>query len=123
MATADIRANDPLKQTERRIKGFLRNYHELREMHTRSSDPSVTSSSGGFHPGAWWEGLACMRCDVRKALGSLTERQREAIVRYYVMDDAQSQVARAMQISRREVRYLLSRGARAMAEQVGPEWA
>jgi hypothetical protein len=36
----DIRtADDPLKQTERRIKGFLRNYHELREMHTRSSDP------------------------------------------------------------------------------------
>jgi len=44
-------------------------------------------------------------------------------VRYYVMDDAQSQVARAMQISRRAVRYLLSRGVRAMAEQVGPEWA
>ena len=64
-----------------------------------------------------------MRCDVRRALGELTERQREAVVRYYVMDDAQSQVARAMQISRREVRYLLSRGARAMAEQVGPEWA
>jgi len=120
----DIRtADDPLKQTERRIKGFLRNYHELREMHTRSSDPSVTSSSGGFHPGAWWEGLACMRCDVRRALEELTERQREAVVRYYVMDDAQSQVARAMQISRRAVRYLLSRGVRAMAEQVGPEWA
>jgi DNA-directed RNA polymerase specialized sigma24 family protein len=119
----DIRtADDPLKQTERRIKGFLRNYHELREMHTRPSDPSVVSSGRGFHPGAWWEGLACMRCDVRRALGELTERQREAIVRYYVMDDAQSQVARAMKCSQQNVSELVRTGARNMALALGGEW-
>ena len=118
----DIRGvDDPLKQTERRLKGFLRNYHELREMHTRSSDPSVASSGGGFHPGAWWEGLACMRCDVRRVLEELTDRQREAVVRYYVMDDAQSQVARAMKCSRQNVSELLRTGARNMAAALGGE--
>jgi len=119
----DIRtADDPLKQTERRIKGFLRNYHELREMHTRSSDPSVVSSGRGFHPGAWWEGLACMRCDVRRALGELTDRQREAIVRYYVLDDPQSQVARAMRCSQPNVCQLIRKGIQEVAAVVGPEW-
>lgn len=121
---ADIRSEerDPLRRTKRQIRGFLSNWHELSEVYTRACDPSITSSGAGFTPGAWWEGLACMRCDIQQAMQTLTRRQAEAIGLYYIVGLSPRDAQEEMGAAERTFWDLIARGIRNMAEYIGPDW-
>lgn len=124
MPTDDSVKPDPLARTKKQIRFYLSNLHELGQMFIA---PTRTADSGGgggsFESGAWWETLACMRCDVQRAMEGLTDRQKVAIFGVYLCGLPPDDVAYAMGfVYPHHIWRLIRRAIATMAESIGEEW-
>lgn len=112
---------DPLAKTKRQIRYYLQHIHELGQMWIA---PTAMDDSGGgsYESGAWWETLACMRCDVQRAMHELTNGQRKAFSLVFGIGFTTDEAAELLDVGQRAVQLSIDRGVQRMAEAIGEEW-